>query len=122
MAVRVTEAEVKVILDDTSLSDAIVLAYITSANIMVNAVLGTGPTDILKEIERWLAAHMIACTRERTAKKEGASGAFIEYTGEYGKNLSSTPYGQMVLSLDTTGAMAELAMQAVIFKAIESFT
>jgi len=106
MAARVTPTDVKAILDDSELSSGQILPYITSANALVNSVLGTGTTDILKEIERWFTAHMIACTRERMALKEGAGGASITYTGKYEEGLKSTPYGQMVLTLDTTGLMA----------------
>jgi hypothetical protein len=106
MAARVTAKEVRAILDNTELSDPQIGYYITSANTLVNSVLGLGTTDILKEIERWFTAHMIACTRERMAIKEGAGGASITYTGKYEEGLKSTPYGQMVLTLDTTGLMA----------------
>jgi hypothetical protein len=121
MAVRVTVTEVKEIMDNISLSSAVVNAYITSANTLVNSALGTGSTDKLKEVERWLAAHMIACTRERMAVKEEAGGTKIEYTGKYGEALSSTPYGQMVLLLDTTGFMASLAFRPVRIMAVTSF-
>jgi len=103
---RVTEAEVLAIMD-TTLVAADITVFVTSANVMVDAVLGTGTTNILKEIERWLAAHMASVTLERTAKKEEAGGAKIEYTGKFGDILKQTSYGQMVLALDTTGKMAE---------------
>lgn len=121
---RVTADEVKEILDNTSLTDPIIEAYITGANALVNKTFETGTspgTDLLKEIERWLTAHMISCTRERMAKKEGAGGAYIEYTGQYGENLSSTSYGQMVLTLDSTGQMAALAGKKASITAIKSF-
>ena len=118
---RCTPAEVKEILNDTTLSDNLVYAYITSASTLVNNTLGTGQTVQLKEIERWLAAHMITVTRERMAKKEGAGGAFIEYTGNYGEGLSSTSYGQMVLALDTTRAFATLNGKSAKITAITSF-
>ena len=118
---RIIVADVKEILDDTTLTDPTINAYITGANTLINSVLGTGSSDILKEIERWMTAHMIACTRERMAKKEGAGGASIEYIGEYKDKLSSTPYGQMVLTLDTTGLMASLGNRAVSITAIKSF-
>ena len=121
MAVRVTATEVKQILDDSALSDTIVDAYITGANALVNDTLGTGTTDILKQIELWLTAHMISCTRERMAKTEGAGGASITYIGEYGDALNSTPYGQMVLTLDTTGSMASLGLKKASTIAIKAF-
>jgi len=118
---RVTATEVKEILDNSSLTDTIVDAYILGANALVNSALGTGESALLTEIERWLAAHMIASSRERMAQKEGAGGAYIEYTGKSGEELSSTPYGQMVLTLDTTGAMASLGLKKASIKAVESF-
>lgn len=120
MAVRVTATEVKEIIE-TDLTDAIVGAYITSANVFVNTVLGTGTTDILKEIERWLAAHMIASSKERQAIKEEAGTAKVQYSGKYEMNLSSTSYGQMVMSLDTTGAMAKVGLKAAYIYAIPNF-
>ena len=111
MAVRITAAEVRDIMDATVLTDPIIGTYILGANTLINSVLGIGITDILKEIERWLTAHLIAISRERMAKKEEAGGAKIEYIGDYGAGLDSTPYGQMVQILDTTGAMATLMMK-----------
>lgn len=119
MAARVTVAEVKAILDDSSLGTAIIQVYINSANTLVNSALGTGETDLLKEIERWLTAHMISISRERIAKKEEAGGTKIEYIGEYGAGLNSTPYGQMVMALDITGAMAMLMMKRATSTAVK---
>ena len=121
---RTTAAEVKQILDDSSLTDTEVDAFITGANALVTEVLGddTTITDILKEeIERWLTAHMISTTRERMAAEEGAGGAKIKYTGQYGENLSSSPYGQMVITLDATGKMAALGGKSASVTAITSF-
>lgn len=122
MAVRVTATDVKQILDDSTLEDAIVNTYITGANALVNAALGTGTTDLLKEIERWMAAHMIAVTRERLAYKEAAGSAMITYVGEFKGGLDSSPYGQMVKTLDTTGAMAALDKKPASVYAVKSFT
>lgn len=121
MAVRVTAADVKGILDNTLLTDPEVLVYITSANTLVNTALGTGDTLILFEIERWLAAHLIACTRERQAKQEEAGGAKIQYTGIYMAGLHSTSYGQMCMTMDMSGKLASLMGRAVKITAIPSF-
>ena len=118
---RVTATEVKQILDDSELDDTIVDAFIKGANALVNQSLGTGTSDLLTEIERWIAAHLIASTRERQAKKEGAGGASIEYTGVYGSNLALTSYGQMALTLDTTGVLASLGGKSAKITAIKSF-
>lgn len=103
--------DVKAILDDTSLSDEILTAFVNSANVFVTATLnGKGLSDdLLEEIEKWIAAHMVTITRERVAKEEGAGGAYIKYAGEWGQGLASTSYGQMALGLDTSETLQALA-------------
>jgi len=123
MTARITASEVRDILNDSELTDAVIETYISSANVFVDEVLGstTLPSSVLKEIERWLTAHMIAITRERMSKEEGAGGAKVVYLGEAGMGLQSTPYGQMVMELDTTGKMASLGSKPAWIKAIRSF-
>jgi hypothetical protein len=118
---RTTATEVKKILDSTALSDTDIDSYIVTANVLVNDVLGTGTTDLLTEIEKWLTAHLIVSTRERQAESEEAGGAKIKYTGKYDAGLKSTTYGQMVLTLDTTGKMATLSGRAAKITAVKSF-
>jgi len=123
MTVRVTANEVKVLLDDSQLPDATVEAFITSANVQVNSILSNSglSTEVLKEIERWLSAHMIAVTRERVAVSETAGPASTKYANVFGEGLKSTPYGQMVLELDTTGSMLAAGKASFTFKAVRSF-
>lgn len=110
---RTTYEEVIEILDNTELSQAIIEAYIGSANVFVTAVLSSkGLTDaVLAEIEKWITAHMITATRERFAAKEGAGGAFINYIGSFGEGLNGSPYGQMAVSMDTSGTLAAIALR-----------
>ena len=123
MAVRVTATEVKQILDDSDLTDAIVDAYIIGANIFVtdNLASSTLTDDTLEQIELWTTAHMITATRERMAKKEEAGGAKIEYNGTTASGFNATPYGQMVLALDSTGTIATLdkGKKAISIQALE---
>lgn len=122
MAARVTVAEVKAILDASELTDPVIDSFILGAHALVNSVFGdTDVTALTKEIERWLTAHLIATTVERMAEKEGAGGASITYTGKYGENLSSSPYGQMVLTLDQSGKMVGLGKQNASIFAVPSF-
>ncbi len=106
---RVSASEVLEIMD-IDLAEAQVTPYITSASVFVDeALLGKGLADnTLKEIERWLSAHMIALSRERTAQSEEAGGAKIVYAGDWGTDLNATSYGQMAKTMDTTGTLAEL--------------
>ena len=124
MATRTTATEVDQIMDlPSSFSVIDIERYITAANAKVDDVLGSDSTigDILKaEIECWLAAHLIAVSRVRTARREGVDNVDIEYTGKYGMSLQSTPYGQTVLTLDTTGKMAQSGNTQAGFWAIET--
>ena len=108
---RTTVSEVKIILDGTELSSSIITGFINSANIFVtNALSGKGLDEsVLKEIEMWLAAHMITSTRERQIKKAGAGGATVEYAGYWGTGLNGTSYGQMAVMLDTSKTLEAMA-------------
>ena len=77
---------------------------------------------MLKEIERWFVAHMIASTVWRTTAEEKVGDATIKYTGQWGKDLDSTPYGQMVKQLDKTGLMvASVGKRPASIYAVRSF-
>ena len=120
MASRTTAAEVKKILE-TSLSDGTesetdndLLGFLTSANAFVTAHLGSVspelPDSLLSEIEKWIAAHLIASTREQQLSKAGAGeGVEATFQGRTGMGLASTFYGQNAVSLDTSGVLANLA-------------
>lgn len=95
---------------ETELTETQIQPYISSAYTYINSILlGKGLSDsLLEQIECWLTAHMIALTRERIAKSEEAGGAKITYAGEFGKSFDATPYGQMAVSLDSSGTLAAL--------------
>jgi hypothetical protein len=67
-------------------------------------------TDHLKEIERWVSAHLVACSIERQAGKEKIGTTAVDFVGSQqgssGMSWSLTTYGQQVLVLDTTGILA----------------
>ena len=123
MAVRVTATEVKAIMDNCTVSDAIVDVFIEAANEVINQVLvdTTVGTVLLKSIERFYTAHMIASTLSRTTSEEKLGDASVKYTGKWDKNLDSTPYGQIVKGLDTSGKMASTGLREAIIYVIESF-
>ena len=95
---RTTAAEVKAIMDNCTVTDAVVDVFIVSANAVVTKVYD-GDTDIgdtLKEqIECWFTAHMLASTLHRTTTDERIGEVAVKYTGEFKQNLSSTPYGSI---------------------------
>ena len=123
MANRTTIERVRAIMAEMEVIDADVTSYIGAANTFVTARLGTSSLGdtLLEEIERWVTAHMIAATRERLAQTEGAGGASATYIGEYSTQLSSTPYGQMAMMLDTSGVLASTSgMKQPWLKSINS--
>ena len=109
---RVTAVEVLTIMGLTidNYSEEIINSYILAANRMVDDnLIGKGlSSDTLKEIERWISAHLLSVSQERQAQKEGAGGAYIEYTGTFGEGLQMTSYGQVAISLDNTGTLQAL--------------
>ncbi len=119
---RTTVAKVKLILPETELADPIITAYIEAAGTWLNTLFAgmSNSAEMEAELERWLAAHLIVATQDRIATKEGAGGAYIEYTGVFGEGLRSTPYGQMALALDVTGMLAAAGMKTVKIFAVKS--
>lgn len=107
MAARVTAAEVKSIMDSITQDDPVIESFIAAGDNLVTDILGSAALSetSLKEITRWLTAHMICTTLERLGSDEKAGSASTKYNGEYRQNLSASPYGQMVLLLDTTGLL-----------------
>jgi len=118
---RVTATEVKVIIT-TALLDPAIESYIEIANSMVTDTVTCGlAASVLKEIERWLTAHLISITQERVGIKERLGEAEITYAGKFGEGLKGTSYGQMVLQLDTCGSFAKLGTKTITITAITSF-
>lgn len=109
---RVTPTEVKAIMNNCTVADDTVDIFILGATQMISKVFSgdtTTGSNLLKEIERWLAAHMIATTPlHRISTEETVGQATIKYAGKFGEGLKSTPYGQMVLQLDVTGKMGKI--------------
>ena len=111
MSARVTDAEVREIIDiDTSITN--ITPFITIANLMVTEKLGDSglSAEMLKEIERWLAAHFVAM-RDPRVKSESIGGITTSYQGTTGEGLKSTLYGQQAILMDTTGTLANVGMK-----------
>ena len=108
--------------DGSALTDSAIEAFIEIASSMVDDLDSTLlSASRLKEVERWLTAHLISITKERVGTKERLGDAEITYAGEFGEGLKATPYGQMVLQLDSTGELANTGKKRITFKAITSF-
>lgn len=107
MANRVSDAEVQAIIDVEDVSDDMA-PFITAANLLVTAKCsGSGySTALLKEIERWLAAHFYAIKDPRLVSEKAGTSATYQQKVDLGFNV--TTYGQQALLLDTAGNLAAL--------------
>jgi len=120
----VTATEVKAIMDNCIVDDLVVDTFIIAAHETIIKVFtdSTGiTTTLLKEIERWFTAHMVASVLDRTTAEEKIGDLDIKYAAKYGANLSSTPYGQMVMQLDVTGKMSNIGKMGASIYAVKSF-
>lgn len=111
---RTTDDEVQEIITLNVLTDT--TPFITTANLLVTTHLGSSglSSDLLTQIEKYLAAHLVALhPDERQLKSQKLGDATDTYAGEFGKNLDFTQYGQMVKMLDSTGKLAGLGGQIV---------
>ena len=120
---RVTQAEVLEIIEvDDEITE--LTPFITAANLMVTQAF-SGNTQIgealLKEIERYLAAHFITL-RDPRVTSESNEGISVSYAGSFGEGLKSSSYGQMALTLDFTGSLAKLGRKKASFSMVNYAT
>jgi hypothetical protein len=124
MAARVTATDVKAIMPEVDILDATVELYIVAGTALVNSVFGVWTSTesiLITEIEKWFVAHMIASTQSRVAIEEKVGDASVKYHDWKGEGLESTPYGQMVLLLDTSGKMKNIGKRAATIYAVKNF-
>lgn len=117
MANRVTESEVKEIFE----TDKTITAFITTANKIVTKNLeGEGlEDDTLKEIERWLSAHLASVyDKKNMATEQEIGDASVVYGTKKGLGLDNTMYGQNVKLLDSTGILANLGQKKATIEVI----
>lgn len=106
---RTTDADVKKVIALNVLTDT--TPFINTANLMVTQHLSNSglSSEILAEIEKYLAAHLVALhPDERQVTREKLGEAENTYAGVFGKGLEATQYGQTVMMLDTTGSLSAL--------------
>ena len=112
---RTNGREVKKIFE-TDLTATDIEEFITISNLLITEVLGSSSlgTDTLKEIERWVTAHMASAWDQRL-KTEKRGDSAVSYQCFQGKGLKSTDYGQRALMLDTTGLLARVGGRTAKF-------
>ncbi len=118
---RTTTQKVKDIITlDTSITTANIQACILAATTLIDDNLSASgySTAMLEIIETWLAAHFVAINDPR-AKSEKIGDATTQYAmAPMGKALEATPYGQQVLTFESTGTLANLGKQKASIQAI----
>ena len=113
MAIRVTAVEVKEIIN-TAIEEQIILnSFIATASLYVDEnLVGLDPIlsdATLKRIELYLAAHFVALTEEKGGITSSAiNDAKDTYSNVYSEGFQSTRYGQMSITLDTSGTLKAL--------------
>jgi hypothetical protein len=83
--------------------------FISASNKLVTARCSDAgyDTDLLQEIETWLAAHFYAIRDPRTTF-EGVGAAQLSYESKVDIGLKVTRYGQQAMRLDYAGGLASL--------------
>lgn len=106
---RVTDAEVKEIIEVNPFLIPTTDPFITTANILVDELLLTlGYSDpLLKQIELYLSAHFTGM-KQRQLDSEEFGDSENDYIGEVGKGLEFTQYGQQAKVLDFQGGLADV--------------
>jgi hypothetical protein len=125
MSVLATVGDVEELMQDTSLDDTYVTSVLTTVDLVLTKVYeyykGVIGNHLLAEIQKYYAAHIIASTTSRMGQEEKVGDASIKYLGSYTSGLNSTPYGQMVLLLDTSGLIAKSNKSSASIYAVKSF-
>ena len=118
MADRVTTAEVRQVvrLSVAAVSDPDLSAHIGVAHRLTDDLLSTKglSEDRLKDIERYLSAHLAALFDKDVMSAEiKIGGAETEYyvANAIGKYLDLTVWGQMARLLDTSGTLAAIGSE-----------
>ena len=113
---RVTGSEVKEIIN-TKLTASEVEPFILAANSVITAMCSSASYDAthLKELERWLTAHLVAIRDpSRSAvveQKAGSASQKLQVAAKDPTGLATTPYGQQVLILDYLNTLSNLGRQ-----------
>lgn len=108
----VTDAEVKAI-KDTGIDTTpfITLAHLTLTTAYARAGVTVAP-DLLKEIERWYAAHLVSIRDPQITRQKIDDDEFAFVFPRVSDGLGATNYGQMVRVLDNDATGGVLSRRA----------
>lgn len=116
---RVDAEDVKAIIE-TKVGD--LTPFIAAAHLLVERHVTPHLSDeaLLKEIERWLAAHFLA-VRDPRLTQQRIGDASENYEGAVGvlaQGLEATRYGRQAVAIDPTGGLAAAHKQRATLKAL----
>jgi hypothetical protein len=95
---------------DTSLGDAGVSACITAANSLIGTkseMLSTLTSDVLRQIELWLAAHFVSVADPRVSEEATRETRVRYEQPKAGQGIAGSSYGQTAIALDSTLTLAD---------------
>jgi len=125
MAVLATYSDVQTLMQDTTINSSYITTVLTTVDLILTKIYEdstcTVSNDLLTQLQKYYAAHIIASTTSRVATEEKLGEASVKYAGTYGIGLDSTPYGQMVKLLDPCGLIARTGKAVASMYAIKSF-
>ena len=118
---RTTVGNVKEVIT-TNATDKQVDEIIKTANLLVNTHLSDQglSANLLADIEKWLTAHLLALTFDRQAEQKKVGDASEKYAA-LGQGLKSTTYGQIVISLDSSGMLSNANKQIATIRVVPQF-
>ncbi len=119
---RITGDQVKEIIETEYTGDQLE-PFIIAANHIVNSYLsgqGLGES-LLAEIERWLAAHLIASSIDPREQETRIGTVQVNVEGVTGMGLKFSRYGQQAMILDPTGILRQTDHPRAKFKSISEY-
>lgn len=105
MAQRITEAELRALVDIESAFDP--TTFINTAVALTDTLPSSLGATLAKQVELYLAAHFYSIY-DRVAQSERVDDLQVTYYGQGTIGLKFTPYGQQALLLDSTGTLSRL--------------
>jgi len=125
MAVLATSSDVQDVMQDTTIDTDYIDNVLTTVDLVLTEIYRYSivniSSDLLTELQKYYAAHIIASTTSRMGLEEKVGDASIRYIGQFTVGLDSTPYGQMVKLIDPSGLIANSGKMAASIRAIKSF-
>lgn len=123
MVTKPSAADVRIIIT-TEMTDEQILAIVDDAALLAARCLSVLESDLQKAIIKYLTAHIIVQSPngpggggQLTSSSLGdASDTYA--SGQFGKGLSASSYGQMAIALDPNGCLVDIGKSRIGFATI----